>query len=77
MYKPKVEFYNHCISLFPWPTDLNMFCSNLLRNVNVPANVEIHSIKNDREIENAVFFLFLLPVTLTFENQWTESSHPP
>ena len=56
MYKPKVEFYNHCISLFPWPTDLNMFCSNLPLNVNVPANFERHSIKNDREIENAVFF---------------------
>ena len=55
MYKPKVEFYNHCISLFPSPTDLNIFCSNLLLSVNVPANFERHSIKNDREIENAVF----------------------
>ena len=48
MYKPKVEFYNHCISLFPWPTDLNMFCSNLLLNVNVPANFEMKSVRKKK-----------------------------
>ena len=48
MYKPKVEFYNHCISLFPWPTDLNMFCSNLLLNVNVPVNFEMKSVRKKK-----------------------------
>ena len=56
MYKPKVEFFNHYISLLPWHTDLNVYCSNnLLLNVYVPANFERHSIKNDREIAERSF----------------------
>ena len=56
MYKPKEEFYYHYISLLPWPTDLNVYCSNLLLNVYVPANSERHSINNNREIAEHSFF---------------------
>ena len=50
MNKPKVEFYNLNISLLPWPTDLKVYCSNLLVDVYVSTKFERHSMKNKREI---------------------------
>ena len=67
MYKPKVEFYNYYISFLPWPTDLNVYCSNLEINAYVTDNFERHSIKMTKKLQNAVFFLFRLSVTLTFD----------
>ena len=59
MYKPKVEFYNHFISLVPCLTDLKVYYSNLLLSVYVPAKSERHSIEDDREIAERNFFRLL------------------
>ena len=65
MYKPKVEFYNHYISLLPSPADMKVYCSNLLLRVYVPAKFERYSTANDREIAERNFFPIL--VTFTFD----------
>ena len=67
MNKPKVEFYNINISLLLLPTDLKVYCSNLLVNVYVSTKFERHSIKNNREISERSFVLFCLLVTLTVD----------
>ena len=45
MNKPKVEFYNLNISLLRLPTDLKVYCSNLLVDVYVSTKFERHSVK--------------------------------
>ena len=56
MYKPKEEFYNLYISLFPQPTDLKVDCSNALVNGYVSFKFERYSMKNGREILEQFFF---------------------
>ena len=67
MNKPKVEFYNINISLLLLPTDLKVYCSNLLVDVYVSTKFERHSIKNNREISERSFVLFCLLVNLTVD----------
>ena len=67
MNKPKVEFYNINISLLLLPTDLKVYCSNLLVDVYVSTKFERHSIENNREISERSFVLFCLLVTLTVD----------
>ena len=54
MNKQKVEFYNLNISLLLLPTDLKVYCSNLLINVYVSTKFERHSIKITEKLQNAV-----------------------
>ena len=67
MNKPKVEFYNLHIALLLLPTDLKVYCSNLLVDVYVSTKFERQAIKNNREIAERSFVLFCLIVPLTVD----------
>ena len=69
---PKVEIYNHHISICLWPRDLKMYSSNLLVNVYLAAKFQEDSIRIDREIAERTFSYFASfwpwPLTYAPEN---------